>query len=93
MARIVASRTYGTAVCNGVTLHVVDVRLRGASIHLMCVTPEPGDYVVEGPVTIFGEDGRGLLQSSNVPRTESRRGYITVWLPMRVLMVVEEPPR
>lgn len=79
----------GYAVCNGVDLVIRHMELRSGQIMLHCVTPGPGNYRLEGPVTLYGLDGRGVLQGGVIARTETRNGHACIVLPLGIVEVIE----
>lgn len=78
---------YGTAVCNGVFLEVIDIKLRDSKVFMVLRTQKRGDYLVKGPVTVFGEDGKGLFQGGNVQEATTQNGYLTIYLPVHIYYV------
>lgn len=78
-----AHRTFGTMVCNGVTLDIVDITMTDGKIFLHCWTF--GTHTVEGPMTVFGTDGSGLFQGGHCPPASSKRANMTIHLPMQII--------
>jgi hypothetical protein len=76
------SAVIGKAVCNGYTLDINAIRLADGKIHFMCHTF--GTLELLGPVTIFGEDGTGVLQGANIESTRSFDSHVWLDLPLRI---------
>jgi hypothetical protein len=78
------TREYGTLVVHGVRLPIIDIRLRNGQIYFLAQSGV-GDYEVRGPITVFGEDGIGVFQGGDCAPARSKRGRVTLDVPLRVL--------
>ncbi len=78
----------GFAVCNGTRMRVDSVVLDDGRIILRMHCDGP--CVLEGPVTVYGRDGRGVLQDTWVPRRAVAAGE-TALLDYRIRVDRIEP--
>lgn len=56
----------GFAICNGYRLPVTRMDFDQGRLHILL--EGAGPMILEGPVTLFGVDGVGVCQASDVPR-------------------------
>ena len=60
-------------MCDGITVPVAQVVLRGGRVRITARRPGPV-RAAEGPVAIFGEDGQGICQGGTLSWPEVRDG-------------------
>jgi hypothetical protein len=94
-ARVVAvpsnPELLGTIVCNGASIPIVDVRLRDSQVWFVGHGRMEHDVDLTGPLTLFGEDGRGLMQGSHLDMGYIPAGqWVTVSASYRNLRLVDE---
>jgi len=80
----------GTLVCAGITFNVIGVILRDSKILLVASTPGPTPQFRNEPVTIFGEDGKGIGQGGllNLDRPARRGDTVTITFELTLNAIV-----
>lgn len=81
---------HGMIVVNGVRVPVTGLALRGGQLELTGRLPGP-QPAAEGPVTVFGADGRGVAQGGHIAWKEvGPSDVLEVSVGMRMMTVDEE---
>ena len=76
----------GTAVINGLTWDITDIRLDNGMFHIHAYHDGPVRPFTDQPATIYGQDGQGICQSWKTTLTprEAAADYITITLPIQI---------
>jgi hypothetical protein len=81
-----ASHFKGTVVCDGVTLTITEICLRNSQVMIKAEGPMADRRTLSGPMTIFGEDGRGIAQGGHLdqPMKVERGQHAMIMLGLKV---------
>jgi len=80
----------GTVVVAGVAFEVTEIRLTGGRFVIIACHPGPVPGL-RGPATLFGADGKGILQSWEELTIPHVCGIVTLVLPVTITEITNVP--